>query len=127
MVKPETENSLLDTLAWLMLTETFPVLETETTWETFLPTTMLPKLKLEGFTWMAGWDGGAELLELLLAVTNPEQPLKATEISATTDGKRPSSKLPIFRKNSTAARLPQFSRPHVIEAPLEFGASKSAL
>jgi hypothetical protein len=30
MVRPDTENWLLDTFTWLMLTEVFPVFATET-------------------------------------------------------------------------------------------------
>ena len=47
-VSPETENSLLDTVALLMLTETFPIFVTAIVWEIFFPTTVLPKLRLRG-------------------------------------------------------------------------------
>ena len=48
-------------------------LATETAWETFLPTTALPKLTLAGFTWMAAIEFDP------LAFTIPEQPLKNAE------------------------------------------------
>ena len=70
ITRPETENWAFDTFAWLMLTGMLPVFATETAWETFLPTTALPKLTLAGFTWMAAIEFDP------LAFTIPEQPLK---------------------------------------------------
>jgi hypothetical protein len=51
-----------------------PVLATETLWETFLPTTSLPKLTFAGFTWMAACGDGP------LALTSPEQPLNSAAV-----------------------------------------------
>jgi hypothetical protein len=53
-----------------MLTDMLPMFATETVWETFLPTTALPKLTLAGFTWMAACGF------VPFAVTSPVQPLK---------------------------------------------------
>jgi len=50
MVKPVTANWPLETLAWAILTETVPVLETVAVCEAFLPTVVVPKLKLAGET-----------------------------------------------------------------------------
>jgi hypothetical protein len=50
MVRPETENWPLDTVAEVTLIVVFPVFETVAVCEVFLPMTRLPKLKLLGVT-----------------------------------------------------------------------------
>jgi hypothetical protein len=74
MARPETENWLFDTFAWMMLAAMLPVFATETVCEILFPTMALPKLTLEGFTWItaSGW----ELLPF--ALTSPAHPLKNT-------------------------------------------------
>lgn len=48
MAGPDRENWPLERFAFLILTVLFPVFATVTVWETFLPTTVLPKLRLLG-------------------------------------------------------------------------------
>lgn len=80
-MRPERENWLLDRFAVLMLTEMFPVFATETVWETFWPTTVLPKLRLLGVTWIAACGEGDDFGPL--AVTTPAQPLSTTTVAKT--------------------------------------------
>jgi hypothetical protein len=83
-VRPVMANWLLETLACAILTETLPVLATVAVCEIFLPTTVLPKLRLAGASWIEAWGGGAELGAP--ALTNPEHPqINAKGASASTN------------------------------------------
>jgi len=80
MARPETENWLLDRFTWLMLAEIFPVFATERVWETFLPTTVLPKLMLPGVTWIAACGGDEDCGPF--APTTPAQPVRTSAVAS---------------------------------------------
>ena len=63
----------------LRVTEIFPVFATVTVCETFLPTTVLPKLRLPGVTWIAAVVGDNDFGPL--APTTPAQPLSSTTLA----------------------------------------------
>jgi len=98
MVRPVIANWLLDRLAWAMLTETVPVFETVAVCEAFLPTVVVPKLKLAGETCIEPSDCDEFVPP---ALTSPAQPA-STNIGATAKtpmSRRRQKEFPNWRAN----------------------------